>query len=196
MKPWKTHGKTPVAATRSSRTRKAWTRRALLGQVRDADSLPQPSRGHQGHETVHERQDATVLTPSPPTPAVCWPPWSPEGRCASLRDGPPAHPSLDLRQPAVSGLWGAGRGVDAIDVRRRPTAANSARPPHGGDEIEGRGGDVICAADGRAIERNGGQARQAGSGPLPPTARPHLSAAESPVGDVLAAPVRSWMRVG
>ncbi|WP_142026028.1 hypothetical protein [Blastococcus colisei] len=36
---------------------------------------------------------------------------SPEGRCASLRDGPAAHPSPDPPQPGEAGCAGAARNV-------------------------------------------------------------------------------------
>nr|WP_281244762.1 transposase family protein [Geodermatophilus poikilotrophus] len=52
---------------------------------------------------------------------------SPEGRCASLRDGPTAHPSLNPLQPDSSRLWGAtdkgytGAGVGVhVPVRHHP----------------------------------------------------------------------------
>src|SRR5690348_17175334 len=45
---------------------------------------------------------------------------SPEGRCASRRDGPAAHPSPDLRQPAAGWLWEATSSVT-------PTAGLSGR---------------------------------------------------------------------
>ena len=56
------------------------------------------------------RWTVATLCRSPPA-SGCRPPWSPEGRCASLRDGPSAHPSPDLLQPDRSRLWEAARSV-------------------------------------------------------------------------------------
>ena len=48
-----------------------------------------------------------------PPASGCRPPWSPEGRFASLRNGPSAHPSPDLLQPALQRLWRAAGGSGA-----------------------------------------------------------------------------------
>jgi hypothetical protein len=50
---------------------------------------------------------------------------APEGRSASLRDGPPAHPSPAAPQPDRSGLRGAGRGCGT--GTRSPCSGPGAR---------------------------------------------------------------------
>jgi len=46
------------------------------------------------------------LAASPP-PSACLSPGSAQGRCASLRDGPPAHPCPDAAAAGMGWLWGA-----------------------------------------------------------------------------------------
>jgi hypothetical protein len=65
------------------------------------------------------RWTVAILSRSPPA-SGCRLPWSPEGRFASLRDGPAAHPSPSLLQPARKRLWESRR---RSGVSRRPSGS-------------------------------------------------------------------------
>lgn len=60
--------------------------------------------------SIRAVSDGDETAPQPAEDVGCS--GSPEGRCASLRDGPAAHLSPDPLQPEESRLWEAIRSVD------------------------------------------------------------------------------------
>jgi hypothetical protein len=88
----------------------------------------------QDHGSTGGKSAASGGDATPSTGSVCRPLWSPEGRFASLRDEPPAHPSPDP-QRSVGGGYGE-RPRESADIRHprsEPTPAvedNETRQGH------------------------------------------------------------------
>jgi hypothetical protein len=86
---------------------------------------------------------------------------SPEGRCASLRDGPTAHPSPGPLQPEQNRLWGTARNMGALmgfKRLRKLTAARTkaTRPSISGQSLDtkGRVNSINLISDGSIGRRD------------------------------------------